>query len=99
MTAEGEPVSENEEPMQELFDVAEEDLIENRTSEAEKLYANLLMKTDFERDFIEDMLEFEPGEESEMRIEELRQKRKQLQEMPEASLSPSAPQGSTTILI
>lgn len=39
--------------------------------EVEILYANLLHKTDFEEDFIEDMLEFEPGEDSRERINEL----------------------------
>ena len=55
--------------------------IEMRTSEAEKLYANLLMVTDFDREFIEDVLEFEPDEESEMRIGELRRKRREMKEL------------------
>lgn len=69
--------------------------IEARTSEAEKLYANLLMKTDFERDFIEDMLEFEPDEESEMRIDELREKRREMKQLAQGSLPPQ----TTTILV
>lgn len=59
--------------------------IEMRTSEAEKLYANLLMVTDFEEEFIEEMLEFEPDESSKIRIEELRRKRREMKEM---ALSP-----------
>jgi len=55
--------------------------IEVRTSEAEKLYTNLLMVTDFEREFIENMLEFEPDEEAEMRIDELRRKRREMKEL------------------
>jgi hypothetical protein len=71
-----------------LFEALNEDAfeqkqpIEVRTSEAEKLYANLLMKTDFERDFIEDVLEIEElSEEQEMRIEELRRKRREMKKL------------------
>jgi len=49
----------------------EEQPIHMRATEAEKLYANLLVKTDFEHDFIQEMLEFEPNEEEKERINEL----------------------------
>lgn len=62
--------------------------IEMRTSEAEKLYANLLMVTDFEEDFIEEMLDFEPDEASRMRINELRRKRREMKEMAVPSSQP-----------
>lgn len=57
-----------------------EEPIEERASEAEKLYANLLIKTDFSNDFIEEMLEFEPDEESWNRIDELVGKRQMVRE-------------------
>lgn len=81
--------------------LAGEEPIEVRASEAEKLYANLLMKTDFERDFIEEMLEFDPDEEAEMRIDELRRKRREMKEMAQQMppMAPQSPQGTTTILI
>lgn len=63
--------------------------IEERASEAEKLYANLLMVTGFERDFIEEMLEFEPDEESEIRIDELRRKRREMKELAEQGFPPT----------
>lgn len=69
--------------------------IEDRTSEAEKLYANLLMVTDFELDLIEEVLEFEPDEESRMRIDELCRKRQEMKDL--ASTMPQ--QQTTTILI
>lgn len=81
MVPNDEELSKREKEFQELFGAPEQEPIEARTSEAEKLYANLLMKTDFERDFIEEMLEYEPDAESEERIQELRQKRRDMEEM------------------
>lgn len=90
-----------EERLQKFFEMEgvpeEEQPIGFRASEAEKLYANLLLKTDFEREFIEEVLEFQPNEEEEMRIEELKRKRREMKEMAQ-QLSPPA-QGPTTILI
>lgn len=84
------------EELEEFFDSEHQPKpIEARTSEAEKLYANLLMKTDFEREFIEDVLEFEPDEESKMRIDELRQKRREMKQLAQGSLPPQ----TTTILV
>ena len=96
LTAEGEPVP--DEVFLESFDempALEEEPIEARTSEAEKIYANLLEKTDFEREFIEEMLEFVPTEEEELRIQELKRKREELQEMVPLATVPQ----TTTILI
>ena len=96
-TAEGEPIQHEEaflEPFVEMPEV-EEEPIEARASEAEKIYANLLEKTDFEREFIEEMLEFEPSEEEEFRIQELLRKRQEVKEM--VPLAPTAQ--TTTILI
>lgn len=73
--------------------------IEERASEAEKLYANLLMVTGFERDFIEEMLEFEPDEESEMRIDELRRKRREMKELAQQGFPPQQSSPTTTILL
>ena len=72
--------------------------IEERASEAEKLYANLLMVTGFERDFIEEMLEFEPDEESEMRIDELRRKRREMKELAEQGFPPNGSPTKTILL-
>lgn len=65
--------------------------IEDRASEAEKIYANLLMKTDFDREFIEEVLEFEPDEESELRIDELRRKREEMEDL-FSTMPPQGPQ-------
>ena len=73
--------------------------IEERASEAEKLYANLLMVTGFERDFIEEMLEFEPDEESEMRIDELRRKRREMTELAQQGFPPQQSPPTKTILL
>ena len=96
LTAEGEPVS-DEGILEAITEMParEEEPIEARTSEAEKIYANLLEKTDFERSFIEEMLEFEPTEEEELRIQELKRKRKEVQEMVPLGAAPQ----TTTILI
>jgi len=51
------------------------------STEPEKLYANLLMKTDFEDGFIEEMLEFEPTEEQRMRIDEIVRRERELKEL------------------
>lgn len=72
--------------------------IEERASEAEKLYANLLMVTGFERDFIEEMLEFEPDEESEIRIDELRRKRREMKELAEQGFPPNGSPTKTILL-
>jgi hypothetical protein len=72
--------------------------IEERASEAEKLYANLLMVTGFERDFIEEMLEFEPDEESEMRIDELRRKRREMKELAQQGFPPNGSPTKTILL-
>lgn len=72
--------------------------IEERASEAEKLYANLLMVTGFERDFIEEMLEFEPDEESEMRIDELHRKRKEMKELAQQGFPPNGSPTKTILL-
>lgn len=72
--------------------------IEERASEAEKLYANLLMVTGFERDFIEEMLEFEPDEESEMRIDDLRRKRREMKELAEQGFPPNGSPTKTILL-
>lgn len=97
LTAEGEPVSEEGilETITEEIPARKQEPIEVRTSEAEKIYANLLEKTDFERSFIEEMLEFEPTEEEELRIQELKRKRKEVQEMVPLGAAPQ----TTTILI
>ncbi len=84
MFAPGEEIPEGENP------------IEMRASEPEKLYANLLMVTDFEREFIEEMLEFEPDEASKMRIDELRRKRREMKELAQEGFPPK---GSKTILL
>lgn len=96
LTAEGEPVPKEGilETITEEIPARKQEPIEARTSEAEKIYANLLEKTDFERSFIEEMLEFEPTEEEELRIQELKRKREEVQEM----VPLAAPQ-TTTILI
>jgi len=96
ITAEGNPVSDEGilEAITEEVPAREEEPIEVRTSEAEKIYANLLEKTDFEREFIEEMLEFKPTDEEELRIQELWRKREEVQEM----VPLAAPQ-TTTILI
>lgn len=101
------PEEELDEREQELLDIfgqpvdSEQGTIEDRTSEAEKLYANLLMRTDFDREFIEEMLEIdELSEEQEMRIDELRRKRREVENMmPQGGIPPASPQGPTTILI
>jgi len=69
--------------------------IEERASEAEKIYANLLEKTDFDREFIEEMIEFEPDEESKLRIDELRRKRKEIENLSQSMVPPpmGPPQG------
>ncbi len=97
LTAEGEPVPEEGilETITEEIPARKQEPIEARTSEAEKIYANLLEKTDFERSFIEEMLEFEPTEEEELRIQELKRKRKEVQEMVPLGAAPQ----TTTILI
>ena len=56
-----------------------EEPAEFQASEAERMYANLLMRTDFSREFIEEMLEFEPNEEQKKRIEDLRRERRELE--------------------
>jgi len=97
ITAEGEPVSDEGilEAITEEVPSPREEPIEARTSEAEKIYANLLEKTDFEREFIEEMLEFKPTEEEELRIQELWRKREEIQEMVPLQAAPQ----TTTILI
>lgn len=72
--------------------------IEERTSEAEKLYANLLMVTGFEREFIEEMLEFKPDEESKMRIDELRRKREEMKELAQQGFPPNGSPTKTIVL-
>lgn len=49
---------------------SEQDNLMDNIQEAELLYANLLLKTDFEDEFIQKMLEFEPNEEARNRIDE-----------------------------
>ena len=84
---------EEKEPLDSLDEIPEaEKPIELRATEAERLYANLLMVTDFERSFIEDVLEFEPDEESEMRIGELRRKRREMKDLAQV------PQTQTIVL-
>lgn len=96
----GKPLPEGMESLEKMF-VPDEEIpegekpIEMRTSEAEKLYANLLMVTDFEEDFIEEILEFEPDEASRMRINELRRKRREMKEM---AVPSSAHQPKTILL-
>lgn len=76
--------------------VEHEPPIEKRASEAEKLYANLLMVTDFEREFIEEVLEFKPDEESRMRIDELCRRQREIEEAVRHSMPPTQ---TTTIMI
>lgn len=94
---EGDEMPEEHIPIEEFEEV--QPPIEERASEAEKLYANLLMVTGFERDFIEEMLEFEPDEESEMRIDELRRKRREMKELAQQGFPPQQSSPTTTILL
>jgi hypothetical protein len=68
----------------------EEQPIHMRATEAEKLYSNLLIKTDFEHNFIQEMLEFEPNEEEKERINELCR----IRERSETPLPPEQPLGN-----
>jgi len=108
MTAEGQPVPPE---VEEMFVPEEEAPIQVRASEEELLYAHLQIKTDFENEFIEEMLEFEPNEEEWERINELRKKRMSLRQqpnqnpfgqmggMPPQGMAPQGNGGITTILV
>jgi len=61
---------ENTDPQQRPKEVP----IIDRAQEEELLYANLLVRTDFDEEFIEEVLEFSPDEENWARIDELVEK-------------------------